>query len=108
MKRMTLALTLAFLVGCAVTAGHAIPDAESLAAVTGEDLDTLRRGRASYVRSCAECHRLYFPGEYTPAEWDRIAPEMGDRAGLGGRETAELTTFLRAAAARPDDPAPPR
>ena len=76
--------------GCATTAEPALT-AESMAA-EGVDAASVRRGRALAVTGCAECHRFYWPHEYSPEEWPRIVRKMRNRASLdsGQADAVEL------------------
>ena len=80
-------------VACASTF-PTIPSSTVLSAETGVDVVVLDRGRATWTRECAACHRTYWPHEYAPERWKTLAPDMGDRAGLGPEEIGTLTEFL--------------
>ena len=76
--------------GCATTADQALME-ESMAA-EGIDAAGVRRGRALAVTGCAECHRFYWPHEYSPEEWPGIVRKMKNRASLdsGQADAVEL------------------
>ena len=90
-RRLRIALLL--LVGCA-TGGRILPDPEHLAAAGYGEVEALRSGRATYVKECAACHRMYWPGEHSPRRWESLAQDMGERAGLPPEAIEELTLFL--------------
>jgi len=83
--------------GCA-TGKASIPTAEELGAAgtlpRGADPDALRRGRAVLVTECAACHRLFWPNEYSPAQWRAIVKRMARRASLSGDQAADLLFYL--------------
>lgn len=84
---------LALLAAGCVTAGRVAPMPGEISSDPAE-VESLARGRAAWTRECAACHRLYWPGEYAPAEWARIAPVMGERAGLSDDLIRDLTGYL--------------
>ena len=71
-----------------------LPSSTTLSEESGVDSAVLDRGRATWTRECATCHRTYWPHEYAPDRWKSLGPDMGDRAGLGPEEIGELTEFL--------------
>jgi len=36
------------------------------------DVEAFREGRTLAVTRCAQCHRFFFPKEFSPEEWIRI------------------------------------
>ena len=95
-KRYTLAalifLSAGLCIGCATTGEPALT-AESMAA-EGVDAAAMRRGRALAATECAECHRFYWPHEYSPEEWPGIVKKMGKRAALGREQTDAVELYF--------------
>ncbi len=85
-------LVATMLTGCATISGTALTS-EQMAA-QGIDEMAMRRGRAIAVTSCAECHRFYWPREYSPEEWPGIARDMGGQASLSKAQIANLELYL--------------
>ncbi len=85
------------LIGC--TAMHRMPVADEVVP-HGEDadLDTLRQGRAIVVSECVGCHRTYWPGEFSPRQWNDIAQNMSNRVGLTTPQSQAVRSYLMAAA----------
>ncbi len=79
-------------IGCATTGEPALT-AESMAA-EGIDEAGLRRGRVLAVTGCAECHRFYWPHEYSPEEWPGIVKKMGNRASLSSEQTDDVELYF--------------
>jgi cytochrome c5 len=94
------ALAFALVSGCAL-GGARLPTAADLLSSDGEPVEAnaeaLQEGRSVFLKDCAECHRYYWPEEYTPTEWRALLPEMGDRTGLGDDELRALTLYLATA-----------
>ena len=89
---------LAVLAGCAA-GSRSLPPAERLVTEEpGRDLETLARGRALTVTECSACHRQYWPSEYTPQQWAKLARTMGGKADLGRTDRQALERYLVAAA----------
>jgi len=90
----------AVFVGCASVSGS-LPTAEELAdrAVlpAGAEVSALARGRALAVTKCTGCHRFYWPYEYAPQRWSRIARKMSKLASLSERQTDDLEAYFLAA-----------
>lgn len=84
--------------GCAA-AGPSLPTAEELvgSSAASPQGEALRRGRAIAATECTGCHRLFWPREYSPAEWRVIAQKMGLRASLGEEQIRDLSAYLEAA-----------
>jgi hypothetical protein len=95
-KRISTVLLLILVAAsCASVGGQrTVPTADRVATASGMDPDALLNGRGLYTRNCMDCHRQYFPEEYTPAAWKSIIPAMGDRAGLSELETHNVLLFL--------------
>lgn len=96
LARWLLLLPLGLIAACATT--RSLPTAEELlaqGAITREaDLDALRAGRAIAVTECAQCHRLYWPEEYSPGVWPGIVKRMGYRASLSASQIEQLEYYF--------------
>ncbi len=79
-------------------------------AITGRPLtlQRLRFGRARYVRRCGGCHVLREPRRYPAEAWPRLLDQMVTRQKLvlPEDERAAILTFVVAASACPEAPAP--
>ncbi len=82
----------ALLMGCATSPGAGVADEQMAAA--GVDTKAVRRGRALAVTGCAECHRFFWPHEYSEEEWRGIIPKMSARAGLSESQSSDLGLYL--------------
>ena len=108
-SRMTTVLVLglmaAVLQGCATT-GNSMPTAEKLVEMgivnANADLASLDRGRIVAMMDCRECHRVYWPQEYSHKRWPRIAKNMGHLMSMDDQEIKDLTDYLVAASKTPE------
>ena len=66
-----------------------------------------RSGKLLYERRCAECHAIFAPKSYTPAQWRPIVDEMAELAHLDPIDTALIYEYLAAASAASAAPAAP-
>jgi hypothetical protein len=83
-------------IGCA-TSSTPLPISEP-SLVQGQfneqsDLESLRRGRALAVTECAECHRFYWPHEYSPSAWPGIVRNMGRLASLNKDQIRDVERY---------------
>jgi mono/diheme cytochrome c family protein len=81
---LPLAFALALMVlpvGCATLP---VPTEESASMAAqqwpGTTLESLRKGRSVYVDTCAACHNLHLPSEFSPERWEGILERMQDKA----------------------------
>ena len=51
-------------------------------------------GKTLFEGSCAECHDLPVPGEYTIAQWDGILPKMFRKAKLSYDDAGLVKAYL--------------
>ena len=89
MKKIIATLCLYTFAACAATSKFA-PAADELPAmqsrVPGISFDGAMQGYKLYATNCSNCHRLHNPEEYTAIEWNKILPEMFDKAKLKNEE----------------------
>ena len=94
----TLAAVVLTAAGCAVSNGF-LPMPEQLAnsglVSTDTDMSALRRGRALVVTRCADCHRMYWPHEYSSEEWRHFARSMGELASMRKTQIRDLQLYLQ-------------
>jgi hypothetical protein len=43
-------------------------------------LEALQSGCQLYIQKCANCHRVYYPANYTATEWQHLLPKMFKKA----------------------------
>jgi hypothetical protein len=93
MKKIIATLCLCTFAACAATSKFA-PAADELPAmqsrVPGISFDGAMQGYKLYATNCSNCHRLHNPEEYTAIEWNKILPEMFDKAKLKNEENQTL------------------
>ena len=87
----TIGLVMAFLLACQTTPASMPVYSSQLNA--GVDAAAYNRGRNLALTDCASCHRIYYPKEYTAAEWKRIMPPMGKRASLSAEDVEDLLIY---------------
>ena len=61
------------------------------------DSGDLAAGAKTWVENCTRCHNLRAPNELRDDEWITSVFHMRIRAGLTGKETRDVLTFLQAA-----------
>lgn len=95
------AATAAVVAAACATSSGSLPTAEQLLhpvqAGADENTEALNRGRALLVTQCATCHRLYWPREYSPEEWEGIIRKMGRSASLSKGQIEEIQAYMRLA-----------
>lgn len=52
-------------------------------------------GEKLYMSKCAGCHRLYFPNEFTPAQWDSIVVVKRTKSKTTLDEEREILNYLK-------------
>ena len=93
MKKLIAILISVVFTACAATSKFA-PSAEDLPAmqakVQGITYDEAMQGYKLYVSHCSNCHRLHNPKEYSPASWNKILPEMFEKAKISNPDQQRL------------------
>ena len=93
MKKIIAILSLSVFAACAATSKFA-PAAEDLSAmqtkVPGITYDVAMQGYKLYVGHCSNCHRLHNPKEYIVAKWNKILPEMFEKAKISSTDQQQL------------------
>ena len=82
--------------GCAMST-RTMPPATELGGDPGS-LESLERGRMLIVTECSECHRIYWPQEYSSRIWPEVLDDMGKRASLNEGQTHDIVEYYVAAA----------
>lgn len=62
--------------------------------LSGPLAEQLERGRMLAVTECSDCHRQYWPVEYSVDEWPGIIVRMGRRASLDPEDVADLRVYF--------------
>ena len=87
--RIAAIFVIIFAASCAASRSYS-PTEEQVAQmqekVPGITPEKARAGYAIYSANCGGCHRLYAPGDYTKAQWEKILPRMYTKAKLTGEE----------------------
>ena len=87
----------AILQNCATTS-WSMPTAERLVelGIVGPDanLESLNRGRVMAIMDCRECHRQYWPQEFTPKRWPRLTHNMGRLASMRTEQIDDLRSYM--------------
>ena len=66
--------------------------------------ELLERGRQTFVAKCGDCHKHPDLTVIKQSKWPHIMEEMTEEAELKGDAAAEVTTFVRTAAAAANAP----
>jgi len=85
MKKVIWIFLISIFAAC-VTTSKFEPTAAELPAlqskVPGLTYDDAMRGYKLYTSHCSNCHRLHNPNEFTATKWNKVLPEMFDKAKL--------------------------
>ncbi len=60
----------------------------------GTTLADLQSGRSSYEATCASCHDLHLPSEFTPEKWERIMVKMQVKARINDGQKNLILRYL--------------
>jgi len=86
-----------FLSGCA-TSNWSMPTAERLVELgiveANADLDSLKRGRLTAIMDCRDCHRQYWPQEFSAKRWPRLSHNMGRLASMNDETISSLEFYM--------------
>ena len=98
MKKIFSILLVITFVGCA-TVSSLQPKETDLAVmqqkVPGISLEEAQQGFKLYKFSCAGCHYLHKPNDYTISGWEKVLPEMIARAKItSGKDVQLITNYL--------------
>lgn len=102
MKRIVLwTFAVAIVVALASCAAkRTMPTVDQLVdAGSNADIESMRNGRAMAMTECIDCHRFYWPDEYTAEEWEPILDRMADLSSLTPEQLEDLKVYMTAAAA---------
>ena len=85
---------------CTITT-RSLPTADQLAKYQGNgdkvDITALKRGRALAVTNCTDCHRFFYPEEYSNAEWPQIIRDMGKTSSLNNKQLKDVMYYFNVA-----------
>jgi hypothetical protein len=103
MRKIIAVLLLCVFAACAATSKFA-PSAEDLLAmqtkVPGITYDEAIQGYKLYVSHCGNCHRIHNPRQYTAIQWNKILPEMFEKAKITNDDQQKLIRNYLAANAK--------
>jgi cytochrome c5 len=60
----------------------------------GTTLETLSRGRMTYLDHCTSCHAAYRPDTKPAAAWRKIVQKMATRSKLDHQSTEDVVRYL--------------
>ena len=107
MKKIISILCLSIFAACAATSKFA-PTAEELPAMQakapGITYDDALHGYKLYAANCSNCHRLHNPKEYTALKWNKILPEMFQKAKITNDDQHQLIRNYLAAKSKAPNP----
>lgn len=90
-------LTILFLYGCQETSS---PTSKATTAPSASAAPTRKGGAQLWSETCARCHNLRPPTEFSNGEWSAIVHHMRVRADLTGEQQREILTFIQSANAQ--------
>ena len=54
----------------------------------------IAEGKAIFVGNCQKCHQLYQPTDFSVKKWDKILPEMSQKAELNAEQAAKVRAWV--------------
>ncbi len=54
----------------------------------------IAEGKAIFVGYCQKCHQLYQPTDFSVKKWDKILPEMSQKAELSAEQAAKVRAWV--------------
>lgn len=76
------------------------PAAKTTTVPSASAAPTRKGGAQLWSETCARCHNLRPPTEFSNAEWSAVVHHMRVRADLTGEQQREILTFLKSANAQ--------
>ena len=68
---------------------------QSTVAIAGQE-----KGRGYFLRECGACHRHFWPGERSVAEWQGILPRKRNKVSLTAAQFQQLSDYVIQASTR--------
>jgi cytochrome c5 len=93
----------AFTTGACATSLPPPSEADATRAATqwpGTTVETLSRGRITYLDHCTSCHAAYRPDAQPAAVWRKIVEKMATRSKLDHQSTEDVVRYLVSSARR--------
>lgn len=91
-----LASSVFLLVRCSPKSG--IKNNESAGTTTGvhhvPSQEMMAKGKIIFQGKCGQCHTLYAPEKYTLEAWNKILPEMYEKAQLNKKESRFVNAYV--------------
>lgn len=60
------------------------------------DAEKFQEGRTLAVTRCAQCHRFFYPNEFSKEEWRKILNRKAQRLALRQRQVESLKLYFQA------------
>ena len=57
-------------------------------------LEKLQQARRLYMNTCASCHNLHLPSEFTKIEWEPLLNKMQKRAKINDAQKEQIAAYL--------------
>ena len=57
-------------------------------------LSDLQQGRDLFINNCGQCHGLYSPDNYSPAQWKVVLGSMAPRTSLSSSQILLVTKYV--------------
>ena len=100
MKKFISILLVSIFAACAATSKFA-PTPEEMPAIEarmpGVTYEEITQGYKLYTTHCSNCHRLHNPKEFTATKWNKVLPEMFDKAKITDSAQKQLVRDYLAA-----------
>lgn len=94
LKLTLLSLVLVTLYSCGFDASKYYTPSEANATKAAVSIESLVAGRAKYIATCGECHRLYKPDRNSASDWSMYLDDMQERAEISDIEKQQIFKYL--------------
>lgn len=93
-KILILAAVVLLLASCGTKKATPTTPAVTQAAKATELTPALAEGKNLYENSCARCHKLYEPKQFTQEDWKPILVKMQKKAKLDDSQMASISNYI--------------
>lgn len=94
LKVTLFSIVLITLYSCGFDASKYYTPSEANAKKAAVSVEELVTGRAKYIATCGECHRLYKPDRNSASDWSMYLDDMQERAEISDKEKEQIYKYL--------------
>lgn len=94
LKVTLFSIVLITLYSCGFDASKYYTPNEANAKKAAVPVEELVAGRAKYIATCGECHRLYKPDRNSASDWSMYLDDMQERSEISDKEKEQIYKYL--------------